>query len=110
MVPHIQELTLQLEPELFMDRYRFGDGHVLVESMRTMQVDNVANRSRRRVGRDVLRVCTLPGRNVLRIDQVRVVLARYTMHPDRLLQLRRGNASQRNAAVPIVIEGRVASV
>ena len=85
MVPDIQELSLQLEVELFVDRNRLRDRQILEERVRPMQINKIANCSSRRVWSDIGRIRALTRSDVFRINKVCVSLTGNAMNSDRLL-------------------------
>lgn len=75
-----------------------------------MQVHDATNSSGGSVGGNVCGVGSLARRDVLRINEICVAFAGNTMNADRTLKLRRSDAVQYDATVPIVVEGVVASI
>src|SRR5690348_16047975 len=123
MVPGIQEHTLQIKPEPFVDRNVLGDAHVLEETVRSIEDEPLVIGSRRRIRIDERRVCSCDraarypllqaslaaDAQILGVDEGDEGRARNAMHAHRTLYLGWRNPFEHHATVGLAVEGAVSA-
>src|SRR6266496_1145493 len=102
MVENIQELRLEREPNLLRDREDLGNRRIVEGLMWSVEVEDLPERARRCVHREVLRIAGAAGRIglVFGIDEVDISTAGRAdmVNADRALQISSGDSVEDHAA------------